>query len=629
MSVERIIAAVVDTKQLTLYREDGTTIEIPQGDPRVRGIIAQVMPVVQAKQVAEVDLSHLPNAYTEFEEKSSGLVRLFRVAKKAVASIFAPKEGVEELLKTGGVIGEVPTPAVTMASVDEILEQAQSVSDPEFKDADTTKDHTIIAVVEDEGKRTVVPGVEAIKEQFAYFGGKGSTKGMENFMRRVAKTIDKRPHSVQDLLRFLEKGDLPIADDGCIVAYKRLYSRDDVFVDPHTQRVTQRPGSIVVVDESLVDLSRRNECSNGLHIGRRGYMGGFSGDAIFMCKIAPEDVMVVPHNDPNKVRVCAYHLIARVNDRAFSLIARNQPATSDPATADLLSQVIQGKHAPADQEVRITAQYGGGLKIRPIVNGQAVDQTPVPVPAEEKHHALDDVGRVTADPKTVADQVTEAKSSGSRRERAKALMAKVHDGATTPAVELLALKRSSKVGWDKLGISLNEVELIIERAKLSDIKPVEPLEAVATPPKGEQTAVTKAKNLRQQIIGDLLDKLHDIELDPAIRFNAGQDLIAYRKKSKVSWERLGHPELTDNGITSTINNLPKSATPPKPEPEAKAEPWKGATKGQGSSQSEARKLYNENAWGALIAFKRAKKKSWAALGFTSEEETEIKTHIGD
>jgi hypothetical protein len=43
---------------------------------------------------------------------------------------------------------------------------------------------------------------------------------------------------------------------------------------------------------------------------------------------------------------------------------------------------------------------------------------------------------------------------------------------------------------------------------------------------------------------------------------------------------------------------------------------------------QARKLYDEKRWAELLAFKKAKKKSWKVLGFTDAEATEIMSHGG-
>jgi hypothetical protein len=177
----------------------------------------------------------------------------------------------------------------------------------------------------------------------------------------------------------MEKGDLPLAEDGCIIAYKVLrYKKDKEtgkilhYVDCHTGKIPQKVGSFLVVDEKLVDTNRRNECSNGLHIARRGYVGGFSGDVCVLAKIAPEDVVTVPHNDPNKVRVMGYHILAELPKDAFAQLKRNVAATSIPEVQKLLTDAIKGNHVAKLEEVRVTKQLGEGIIITQLVNGKKI-----------------------------------------------------------------------------------------------------------------------------------------------------------------------------------------------------------------------------------------------------------------
>ena len=563
--IVRIIAAVVDTQQVVLYKEDGSTIEIPQGDPRIRGIIDAVLPVIGRGGTAEVDLS-MPtlNTYKDFEEKTNGLVKFWRVAKKAVANLFTE---VEEVVAPTGQFGSLPTPvtgevvnkspeALALA-VDEIISQAQPISDPAFSDADTTEEHTIVAQVG--GK--LIPGAENLKDQFAYSVKGNSTIGMENFMKRISAVIEKRSHSVQDLLRFMERGDLPIADDGTIIAYKILRSNHEsgVFVDCHTGRVPQKVGSYVCVDESLVDRNRANECSNGLHIARRGYIGSFGGDVCTLVKVAPEDVVTVPHRDANKVRVCGYHIIGLLDPESFQKLKSNRPMTDNPKVARMLGNAIAGNHIRKVEEVRITQQRGGGIKINPYgKDGRLIENKFESKPA----NALDDITEASISPKEVEKAVVAA-TEMSRGDKAKALFTKATDVNLSSAPRLAAakelqlLKKNAKVGWDKLGVNGDQVSLII--ARLEPTPEMTPVVARAVPaPKVDQT-------------------------------KAVDDIIAKSPQS--------------------MTTASKAKTSP-----VKAEPTQVLTRSE-----RARKFFNDKDIKGLKAFKQKSKVSWTALGFTPKE----------
>lgn len=386
----RIVAAVVDTTKAILYKQDGTTLEILQGDARLRPLLEHITPQLNSQGYADVDLSS-ENSWKEFEEKSSGF-RFFKIAKDKLKSFF----GADPEVVSPGVIGTLPhaPPAFSglTPALEEILRHGTSVKDSSFQDDqvapqrpvvesdgstpsdrknwDGKEEHfdkhseTIVAV---SPGGTVVPGVERIKSQFSAAAKSGNVKGMEVFLDRLGKVIQNRRHSVSDLLRFMERGDLPVADDGTIIIYKRLFRQGDHYVDPHSRQVKQRVGSYVHMDESLVDPNRRNECSNGLHVARRGYIGSFSGDVIVLAKVRPEDVIAVPDYDANKMRVCGYHIIAELTQPQYLAIIKNRPISDAEGGAELLGNAIAGNHIQVIENVKIRAAQGGDLQITPVV----------------------------------------------------------------------------------------------------------------------------------------------------------------------------------------------------------------------------------------------------------------------
>src|SRR5690606_843747 len=133
-----------------------------------------------------------------------------------------------------------------------------------------------------------------------------------------------------------------------------------------TRRVKQRIGSFVHMDENLVDPNRRNECSNGLHVARRGYVGNFNGDAIVLAKVRPEDVIAVPEYDANKMRVCGYHIVAELTPAQYEAINQNRPITDAAGGGELLAKVIAGDHIGIIEKVKITEHMGNGVVVTPV-----------------------------------------------------------------------------------------------------------------------------------------------------------------------------------------------------------------------------------------------------------------------
>jgi len=448
----QVVGAVVDVRQLTLYKSDGTTFTIPQGDPRVARIVSEITPVLSSGNgaVATVDVS-TENHYSRYETRSLSMVKLFRIAKAALGALLNAEESKEKVQPR--TIGSTNLED----AIAQIMKNAIPASSPDFHSdglATQDSDETVVALVD--GK--IVSGVENLESQMANASREGnSTVGLDNFLRRVASV--PRQHSVDDLLNFMKRGDLPIADDGSIVIYKALRRKGDGYVDIHSGRVTQKVGSLVIMDESLVDHDRRNECSNGLHVARRQYLRGFPGDVCVLAKVNPEDAIAVPEYDANKMRVCAYHILCELPEEGYKALMRNEPFTSNGEAQKLLGSVIAGNHVGILEEVRITGDRGTGLIITPRVIG--APRVAPPLMEERLAQAITDAEDKPTGPmvdvKSVAQQVQAAKAQ-SRADKAQGLYMEYLDAtnetdAQKAAQALLDYKRTAKVSWEKLGFS--------------------------------------------------------------------------------------------------------------------------------------------------------------------------------
>ncbi len=470
MSKITVVAAVVDTRQLTLYKPDGSTVTIPQRDSRLRPIVDYITPLLMTQGQAEVELGSSPSLYQKFEEQTGGVVRLFRIAKRKFKELMGD-ETVEPTVV--GVLPSQPQRDV----IQEIMDNAVPASSenfeenldplPDFKNTNgrptprNENNDTVVAVVGDQ----VIPGVEAIRTQFSRAAKLGSTKGVENFLKRLGAVIKQRSHSVEDLLRFMERGDLPIADDGSILIYKVLRRKDDKYVDCHTGKVTQQVGSYVCMDPKLVDHNRNNECSNGLHVARRGYISSFGGDVCVLAKLAPEDVIAVPEYDSNKMRVCGYHILFELTREQHQQLVNNRPITEVQGGKEMLAKALSGNHIGKIEEVRITKQQGGGVVITPLKT-QEFKPKKVKV---AKADSLDSevakpAGAAAVDPKKVVKTVEKL----SHRQQVGIMLERFRKAKKTQrkqiAQEILNYKRSCKKGWKVLGVSEEQAKEIQDTA---------------------------------------------------------------------------------------------------------------------------------------------------------------------
>lgn len=548
----RIAAAILNTQHLKLYKPDGEVITLNQGDSRIRPILDQAVPQINRQGYADITLEEpVPvNSYTEFEEKSNGVVKFFRVAKSKLVGLFKSKEEapLPEALEVGTIPQQQSQDAQSKAVVEEILKHAVPASAPTFSETSVAKQanvveasgdtpgahtsdnapDTIIAVVDNK----IVPGVEKIKSQFGRAAKLSSTKGMENFLRRLSSVIQNRKHSVDDVLKFLERGDLPIAEDGSILIYKVLRKKDSHYVDCHTKNVPQKVGSYVCMDETLVDHNRNNECSNGLHVARRGYIKHFSGDVCTLAKLAPEDVIAVPTYDANKMRVCGYHIIFELTPEMYQLVHANKPISDCEAGKVLLGKAMAGDHIGIIEDVRITQQMGGGVKVTPRTD--APKQPPVAqvnvVPVEALANPEKEAEAPKVDPKAVINEV----ATLSRKERAAQLYADYLSTQGQDSTErqksldsLVDFKKSCKVGWEKLGIPDPTVQAT---AKSATSKP----KAAATKPVQKKTMTPREE------IHHLLPKYKAAVGKEKTEF--AQDILKLKQQAKKGWDVLGVPK---------------------------------------------------------------------------------------
>lgn len=647
MTLLRVRAAIVDVKQLTLYLEDGTKHTIPQGDPALQDIVDAVIPLVTKGAIAEINTAdYVKNAYADYAEKSGGVVKMYRIAKKFVSDIFkskaekeadAAKQSASLKLGSGGISIEAMATAnaaveptgntggiteeKAKAAVSDIMSKAEPIKKGDT--VETKEEETVIAVVD--GK--VIPGMEKLKGQFEHFA-KSNSKGLENFLKRIATVIDDRGHSVEDLLRFMEKGDLPLADDGSIIAYKIL--RNDrsrgkgYYLDCHSGKVSQRVGSYVVVDLSLVDTNRRNECSNGLHIARRGYLGNFYGDICVLTKLAPEDVVTVPHGDPNKVRVMGYHILGELSNDDFRKLKANQHMTDGTEAAKLLTAAMRGDHIGKVEEVRITEQRGGGLKIKALMEGFERSETKAKSSNETKAKtaataaedavALDSKKAVNkADVKaissTVAAKKATASSSSSKKDKVIALIAdlksaKDEKSATPIFNEINRLKKEAKTGWEKLGTTQIEIDSLNPTKTFAAAK--------STPAKASK----KPASAKEPEVGKPV-----VEPSSSGKKETKKKVKTSTKSSSTSRTGTGpskaKPDASSRATKASSKSIPKTTSAAKV---SNDKPKKLTTK------EEARQLFDKKSWAELKKLKASAKVSWFKLGFSAKEEAEILKH---
>lgn len=140
-----------------------------------------------------------------------------------------------------------------------------------------------------------------------------------SFLTAFLCNLKKNPSksAIDELYLFLEHNSLPITDDGCFLAYKRV--RND-FKDIHSGTIDNSIGKTPKIKRALCDTNRNNTCSSGLHFCSIDYLPHFGEDhnqnnRTVIVKINPRDVTSIPADYNNaKGRCCQYKVIAEHKD---------------------------------------------------------------------------------------------------------------------------------------------------------------------------------------------------------------------------------------------------------------------------------------------------------------------------
>ena len=205
----------------------------------------------------------------------------------------------------------------------ELVDISRSVEDYVEGDAEV-KD----GVVYYEGDAVHNTLTERILDMMAYgFPFKPMFKFMNNLMNNPSK------RATEELYEFLMHRNLPITDDGCFLAYKRVNAD---WTDLHSHSIDNSIGQIVKMPRRKVDDNRDMGCSDGLHVGALEYVEGYgSGGHVLVVKINPEHVVSVPSDhDCTKVRCCEYEVLSEFKGELKKPVYSPDGSEYDPYDSD-------------------------------------------------------------------------------------------------------------------------------------------------------------------------------------------------------------------------------------------------------------------------------------------------------
>jgi hypothetical protein len=590
----KVVALVADNQVLTFYQENGVPYTVTQGDPRGLAMADEYAAQRRlGKTVIELAIDEQDPTYNVLtSEKRSKLLRFFVVAKNKVKKLFGAEQHDPDFTEESheAAIARVQALATKLMTQEP---DAPSSEDDELPvrmvtaETKVEKHETIVAVSE----HGITPHVENLSDQMvAAEEGKGSNEGIDNFLLRMTKISAKRGHTATELMNFIKRIDLGFLPDGSFLAYKRLiHIGNGVYVDPHSRKVHQRIGDIVTMDEKLVDPSKRTQCSQGIHVGTRRYMGGFhatdSASGTMLVLIQPEDVIAVPNGEADKMRVCKYLLLGDLSNKAHNLVNQNKAMDSCEATMDLLANILAGARPALLGTVRIGGEYGSKLtytingqdvktdvpltEARSIANGEATPAThpvtPVRTINTERQGNRADMTEQhkvrTKDAVVKPAAIKEAASAPPTREEVAkgylkdALNSKLSDKTRREAaLNLKAFKKTKKVGWDALGITAKDLKSVEEIITLTEpskaaAKPAAPVAPKQPEPSKPQAPANES---RQDKARRLWAMATDKNWSEPCKKGAAQELRDFKKTAKVSWTSLG---LGNYDVEGTLKKL--------------------------------------------------------------------------
>lgn len=555
-----IVGISVDAQNAVLYLEDGSTVTIAQGDPRLPIIVETAKKQIPVDGSAVVDIAEpvkVRNEFKETEEGTGGLLKFFRVAKSFVKKFIDTEspEKVDEAvahisplelgIKPGQTILDVEEagdltyaleaqPAAVEAVVEttvaeevkpvemtndqkielatarmrELAGNGCSADDPDFHKPITDEDpDTIVALNTQTG--SVIPHAHKLSSQMKAASKLNDFRGFVNFINRLEPVLKDRGHSAEDLMKFIEHGDLPIADDGCIVIYKRLKQSGNTFVDVHSGRIKQNVGSYVFMKPGLVDPNRRQDCSNGLHVASLGYLSSFSGNVTVMAKVRPEDVFAVPEYSHTKMRVCGYHILAVLPESLRTHVNSGGSISSIPEGKELLNKVLRGAHVGITELVEVGGHNGSNVTYTKVENTEAAKAEEVKVDLVKETLEQSDLTEAAptekAAPVLAADlkEPTPVVAPEIKKSKLDVLFETFETAyvegdlakARTLANNIVDSKKRAKKGWDKLGFTQGDVDLLMEI--INGATPTKPeVAAAAETPKAKPEG--KAMTVKEQ-----------------------------------------------------------------------------------------------------------------------------------
>lgn len=154
-----------------------------------------------------------------------------------------------------------------------------------------------------------------------YLTNKFPTESMVRFLERKLK--NPSPRSRDCMYDFFENKGMPLTDRGTFLGYKGVredYNSINTGSEPLIEGIRNPDGSIRNRIGDVVRMDRRYVCDDfnqpcgpGLHVGSQAYAQNWAGGGhIMVVEVDPADVVSVPTQEHEKLRVTGYRVVGEV-----------------------------------------------------------------------------------------------------------------------------------------------------------------------------------------------------------------------------------------------------------------------------------------------------------------------------
>lgn len=142
-------------------------------------------------------------------------------------------------------------------------------------------------------------------------------KPLVRFLDKLYKNPNET--AIESLYDFIKHHGITLAEDGDILLYKSL--RPD-WTDHYSGKILNKIGSYHRMERSEVNNNGDLCASTGYHAGSIHYVEEFykgEHNKRVIVKVNPEDVVIVPRKENNKIRVCAYTVVGEYRGKMKSV----------------------------------------------------------------------------------------------------------------------------------------------------------------------------------------------------------------------------------------------------------------------------------------------------------------------